>query len=306
MHFSNRKERIAFMVGIGIVVAIGLFATIAHYNGDRTSTNSPYETTLEKKRILAQMRIDLLQSVEMEKNAVMALTDQESMDFANQSRTASAAVEQNLHLLRSLVETVPSQDEQELLAEFTTCWTELGKLDQVILQLAVENTNLKAAALSRGRGSEALRGFELALDRLLPAFAGTEHESRATGLIFRAHIAGLKLYNLHSAHIAEAADATMDRIEAQMKEEDSTVADSLGALSSLAGTDQSDIVKQAQAAFAEFEAVTAEVVRLSRQNSNVKSLELSFGKKRSMAAQCGSVLAAFQETVHNKTYKATK
>ena len=114
MRFSNKKEQIAFMVGIGIVLAIILFAVIAHYSGDSTSKNSPYENTLEKKRILSQMRIDLLKSVEMEKNAVMAHTDQDSLDFANQSRSASATVEQNLNSLRSLVDAIPSQDEQKL------------------------------------------------------------------------------------------------------------------------------------------------------------------------------------------------
>jgi hypothetical protein len=270
------------------------------------SANSPYQTTLEKKRLLAQMRIDLLKSVEMEKNAVMALTDQESLDFANQSRTASATVEQNLHLLRALVDTAPSQGEHKLLAEFTTCWTEFGKLDQVILELAVENTNLKAAALSREKGSEAMREFERALEHLLSLFAGTQNESRAAGLAARALIAGLKLYNLHSAHIAEATDAEMDQIETQMQGEENTVADALAALNDLAGADRPDAVAQAKTAFAEFIAVTAAMIELSRQNSNVKSLELSFGKKRTIAAQCGTVLSALQETVHNKTYKATK
>jgi len=67
MQFSNKREQVAFMVGIGIVVAIVLFAVMAKQSGDSFSKNSPYKNTLEKKRILAQMRIDLLKSVEMEK-----------------------------------------------------------------------------------------------------------------------------------------------------------------------------------------------------------------------------------------------
>ena len=306
MQFSNKKEQIAFMVGIGIAVAIILFAVMAKQSGDSLSKNSHYQTTLEKKRILSQMRIDLLKSVEMEKNAVMALTDQESMDFANQSRVASAAVGQNLKSLRSLVDTVPSQDEQKLINEFTTCWAEFGKLDQIILELAVENTNLKAATLSREKGAETMRKFEQALEDLLQSSTATEDISPIAGPVSRALIAGLKIYNLHSAHIAEATDETMDQIEAQMKMEENKVADSLAALSDLMGAESLAAVSQAKTAFAEFAAVTAEVIQLSRKNSNIKSMELSFGKKRRIAAQCDAVLAAFQETVHNKTYKATK
>jgi hypothetical protein len=306
MQFSNRKEQIAFMVGIGIAVAIVLFAVMAKQSGDSPSKNSPYENTLEKKRILSQMRIDLLKSVEMEKNAVMALTDQESIDFANQSRAASATVGQNLNSLRLLVDTIPSQEEQILLGEFTTCWAEFGKLDQVILELAVENTNLKAAALSRGKGAETMQKFEQALEYLLQSSPGPQDESRIAGPVSRALIASLKMYNLHSAHIAEATDEKMDQIEAQMKVEESKVADSFAALSDLVGAESLEAVSQAKTAFAEFAAVTAEVMQLSRKNSNVKSMELSFGKKRRIAAQCDAVLAAFQETAHNKTYKATK
>ena len=226
MQFSNKKEQLAFMVGIGLALAIILFAVIAKQSGDSPSKNSPYENTLEKKRILSQMRIDLLKSVEMEKNAVMALTDQESIDFANQSRAASATVDQNLKSLRSLVTATASQDEQELMNEFATCWAEFGKLDQVILELAVENTNLKAAALSREKGAETMQKFEQALEYLLQSSPGTQDECRIAGPVSRALIAGLKMYNLHSPHIAEATDEKMDRIEAQMKTEENKVADS--------------------------------------------------------------------------------
>jgi len=306
MQFSHKKEQIAFMAGIGIALALILFAVIAKYSGDAPSRNSPYENTLEKKRVLAQMRIELLESVEMEKNAVMALSDQDSLDFANQSRAASATVAHSLDTLRSLVAAIPSPDEQKLLDEFTACWTEFGKLDQIILELAVENTNLKAASLSREKGGDAIQRFEQALDHLLLLSSGTRDESRVAGLASQALIAGLKMYNLHSVHIAEATDEKMDQIEARMHEEENKVADSFAALSDIVGPDCPDALAQAKTAFAEFVAVTAETMQLSRKNSNVKSMELSFGKKRRIAAQCNAVLATFQETVHNKTYKATK
>jgi hypothetical protein len=228
------------------------------------------------------------------------------LDFANQSRSASATVDHNLNILRSLVDAIPSQDEQKLMDEFTTCWTQFGKLDQVILELAVENTNLKAATLSREQGAEAMRKFEQALDNLRQVSAGTQNESRIAGPVSRALIAGLKMYNLHSAHIAEATDEKMDQIEAQMKGEEDKVADSFATLSGMVGAESQEALLQANTAFAEFVAVTSKVIHLSRINSNIKSMDLSFGKKRTIAAQCDAVLAALQETVQNKTYKATK
>ena len=59
-------------------------------------------------------------------------------------------------------------------------------------------------------------------------------------------------------------------------------------------------------AFEEFMKVNSEVVRLSRINSNIKSLELSLGRKRKVAAQCEETLNSIQDVIRDRTFKATK
>jgi len=242
----------------------------------------------------------------MEKNAVMALTDEESREFADQSLAASAVVEQNQKQLNSLIDAAPMQDERNLAIEFNTCWTELRKLDQVILELAVQNTNLKAASLSRVKGAEAMQRFEHALNDVMKSYSGTRNEGRVARLIFSAITAGLKIHNLHSFHIAEASDEKMDQIETQMKTEENEASKSLDELASIVGEKNRHVLLQAKTAFSEFMEVTAEVIKLSRQNSNIKSLELSLGKTRKVTAQCDEILAAFQEAVQSRTFKATR
>ncbi len=97
----------------------------------------------------------------------MTQTDEESQLFADQSLAASVAVGQDQKQLNSLIDAAPMQDERNLAIEFNNCWTEFRKLDQVILELAVQNTNLKAASLSREKGSEAMRRFEHALEGVM-------------------------------------------------------------------------------------------------------------------------------------------
>jgi len=46
-------------------------------------------------------------------------------------------------------------DEWKLLQEFEAAWAQVRKIDHVILDLAVQNTNLKAFRLSFGKGREA-------------------------------------------------------------------------------------------------------------------------------------------------------
>ncbi|WP_306548681.1 hypothetical protein [Desulfobulbus sp.] len=310
MQHPKDKERNAVIWGLGITIALlATFACIAKYYSNPTSLVDTYGNVAEKKAILSEMRIRLYESVEMEKNAVMALTDEQSRQFADQSRQASAGVEQQLQKLRALVDAVPLRDEKNLLVEFDRCWTEFGKLDQDILAVAVQNTNLKAAALSREQGGYAMQRFEQALGAIPPLFAGTPEEGRATSPANRALIAGLKIYALHSPHIAEANDGKMDQLEAQMQAEERLAVQSLAELAELAGSAEGtrrDAVLQAKTAFADFIQVTAEVVALSRQNSNIRSLELSLGRKRNLTAQCDETLAAFQKVVQSRTFKATR
>ena len=306
MQFPDGKGRSALLWGIGISVGLLLLVVISKYYTPPMRYEDTYKNIVKKREILSQMRDNLHKSVEMEKNAVMALTDEESREFADQSLAASAAVEQNQKQLNSLIDAAPMQDERNLVIEFNNCWTELRKLDQVILELAVQNTNLKAASLSREKGTEAMQRFEHALNDVLKSYSRTRDEGRVARLIFHAITAGLKIHNLHSFHIAEASDEKMDQIETQMKTEENEASKSLDELANIVGGKSRHVLLQAKTAFSEFMEVTAEVIKLSRQNSNIKSLELSLGKTRKVTAQCDEILTALQEVVRRRTFKATK
>ncbi len=306
MQFPKGKGRSAVLWGIGISVCLLLLAVISKYYLPPVHLEDTYRDIVKKGAIVAQMRINLLKSGEMEKNAVMAITDEESHEFAEQSLAAAAAVEQNRQLLGALIAAAPMQDEQQLGSEFDTCWTELSKLDQVILELAVQNTNLKAASLSREKGGEAMRLIEQALADVARSYEGIPNEGRVARLACHAITAGLKICNLHIAHIAEASDEKMDQIEKQIRAEEGEAVKSLDELAGIIGEESRQSLLQAKAVFAEFVEVTDAVIKLSRQNSNIKSLELSLGRKRKVAAQCDEILAAFQEAVQNRTFKATR
>ena len=306
MQFPYGKGRSAVLWGIGIFVGLLLFIIISNYYNPPVGLGDTFKNIVKKREILSQMRVNLLKSVEMEKNAVMALTDEESQVFADQSIAASAVIEQNLKQLNSLIDADPMQDERNLVIEFNNCWTELRKLDQVILEHAVQNTNLKAASLSREKGAEAMQRFEHALNDVIKSYSGTPNEGRVARLIFHAITAGLKIYNLHSFHIAEASDEKMDQIETQMDTEENEASKSLDELASIVGEKSRHALLQAKTAFSEFMEVTAKVIKLSRQNSNIKSLELSLGKKRKVTAQCDEILVAFQAAVQSRPFKATR
>jgi hypothetical protein len=253
-----------------------------------------------KLALLSTIRINMIKSVESEKSAVLADTDSASIAFAQQSGREAGAAEEGLHELGRLVESYPSELEIRLLREFKGCWSEFREIDRAVLENAVQNSNLKAAQLSFGRAREAVARFEEALSRL---GAG---DGSADRLAAAALTAALKIHVLHAPHIAASSDAEMDALETSIRENDATVRRSLEGLKPLTPPDRQPILREAEAAYAEFAELTGKVLALSRQNTNIKSLELSLNRKRSITAQCDETLTSLQEAVHSRTFKATR
>ena len=306
MQFPERKAFIAILWGVGFsVVVLFFFIITKSYNSFAPSTDT-YLNVIKKSELLAQMRINLHKSVEMEKNAVMAITDEESREYAEQSRLSSAAVEQDLLQIQSFVEATSLQDEKKFVGEFQICWMKCRKLDQVILELAVENTNLKAAALSQKEGVATMRRFQYALEEVMRSNLRTTKEDLVAGSAWHAIAACGHILNMHGSHIAEISNEIMDQLEMQMKGAAEEVRKALDELANIADLENHDALSQAKTTFSEFMAVNAKVLELSRKNSNAKSLELSIGKKRLISAECAEVLAAFQNAVRTRPFKSAK
>ncbi len=99
----------------------------------------------------------------------------------------------------------------------------------------------------------------------------------------------------------------MDELENLMAVKGKKVRDALGNLSRLTDRQGKGIINDALTAFSKFLEVHKEVVRLSRMNTNIKSLQLSLGRKRKIAAQCEEVLNSLQDTVQTgRSFKATR
>jgi hypothetical protein len=306
MQFPDSKTLIAVLWGFGLSMGVlFLFIIPRSYDSFELSKDT-YLNVRKKNEILSQMRINLHKSVEMEKNAVMALTDEESQDYAGQSLASSAAVEQDLTQIQSLVDATHLQDEEKFVNEFKNCWMEFRRLDQIILELAVQNTNLKAAFLSRGKGAEAMQRFERALKEVMRLTSQTPKEDRVAAIAWHAIAACGQILNMHGSHIAEISNEKMDQIEMQIKMEEKEVLLSLEELLGSIDKENQQTLLPAKTAFSEFMDVTAQVLEFSRKNSNVKSLELSIGKKRIISTQCAEVLAAFQNAVKSRPFKSSK
>jgi len=258
------------------------------------------EQLLEARRLSADLLVQFTRVVESGNRAVMASTDDDSSAFVREADQASQTVQKDVDALKPLLAGLGYSDETRLLEEFQQRFSAYHALDRDILGLAVENTNLKAQHLSYGSAQQAADAFSEALGPIAhPVPAPTLW--RAAALAATAVAAVREIQALQGPHIAEADDAVMARVEERMK---TSEAEARGTLQAMAGVLPSELrprLTAATAALDQFMTVNAEIVRLSRRNSNVRSLSLSMGQKRTLTARCEETLRSLQDALAQRS-----
>jgi hypothetical protein len=278
------------------VGAAGLLVVILlvwHFRDQQT----PAEQLAFKARRIAvveSMRLNLASASEAEKSAVMAITDADSQTYADQARAAAATVEQARNELGELLQTGGTQNEKDLLAQFSRAFTEFQRIDKDLLDLAVKNTNLKAYSLAFGPAAAALKEMDAALARLIT------DDAKVMRLADDARIAALRLQALLPPHIAEESDQKMDEMEALMAREDRDVRKNLENLAAMPNLTGKPNLQAAASDYARFTDLKTQILKLSRENTNVRSLAISLGQKRKVMLVCQDALASLKNAIEQE------
>ena len=278
---------------MGAAAMLAVMLVVLYFHTGRT----PSEQLALKTRagvLATRMQADLAAAAEAEKSAVLATTDEASQAFADQARAATAGVERERNELLAVLKTNDDAAAQTALAQFTDSFAEFQRIDQELLTLAVQNTNLKAYDLAYGPAAAALHEMDSALAQL------AADDAKIMRFADIARIAAWRLLVLIPPHIAEESDAKMNALETQMAVEDETVRQSLAALAALPQLAGSAELKTAAASYARFGETRARILKLSRENTNVRSLFLSLNQKRKVMLLCQSALTAVQQAIQSE------
>jgi hypothetical protein len=259
----------AIWMGVGSLVLLAILGVAAYLH-----TGEDAETKARRLLLVNQIRSSLESAAEAEKSAVLAITDEDSEKFAKEARADLALDGEQSRQLDALL--LP--DERGLLTNYTRAFAELKKIDEEVLALAVKNTNLKAFSLAFGPATAAIKELDAAL-------AGTTAVPAT-----EVRVGAWRLLAILPLHIAEHSDAKMDALESEMTALDQQVRRSLNELA----------VPAATASYAKFSELRAEIIKLSRENTNVRSLSLSLNEKRQALATCEAALAALQSAVEHE------
>jgi hypothetical protein len=260
---------------------------------------------VDARRVAADLHLQFTKSAEATDRAVMADTDEAAGNAAAEARQALRAVERDVERLHSILTSLGYDDELAFLNAFSQRLAEYRALDEEILPLAVENTNLKAQRLSFGPAREAADAFRASVEAA--ARGSTSKESCCAGaLAARAGAALFEIQVLHAPHIAEAEDAAMTRMEQRMEALEATAQKTLDELKGQLGAGARPQLAAASEALERFRAVNREIIALSRRNSDVRSVALSLGRKRMVTAVADDQLRALEEALAKHALTATR
>lgn len=183
------------------------------------------------------------------------------------------------------------------MAHVTSVLAEFQRVDDDLLSFAVKDTNIKANDLAFGPAAAAIKEANAALARLVVSNAESSDAKEVMLLAFGAQKSALHLETLLPPHIAEESDEGMDELEASMAVDDVQVHKNLDGLAALQNLRRDPDLAIAGARYAEFTHTRKDILALSRENTDVRSLSTSLKERRKVTLACEAALGALQQAI---------
>ena len=291
------RARVAPLVlAVAVMVALPLGAC---------TTRTPFAGLVEARRLAADVQVAFTRAADAANRAVMADTDEASVAYAREANEAVKAVQKNADALASVLKEFEFSPEETQLQEFRTKFDEYRLLDRTILDLAVENTNLKAQRLSFGDARKAADAFRNALDTVTTTSPARDLW-RVKALAATAVADVREIQALQAPHIAEADDAAMTALETQITTAANEARRALDDLNEVTPPASRSELAAARTEFDRFMQLNAQIVALSRRNTNVRSLALSLNQKRVVTATCEAGLQSLRDLLARRSFAGTR
>jgi hypothetical protein len=257
---------------------------------------------IEARHLASELRVAFLKSNEAANRAVLSVTDEDSRAAATESTQAADAAKQALATLDPLLHSLGYQTEIDSLGRFRKGFEEYLQIEAEVLPLAVENTNLKAQRLSAGSAQTAADEVFAALD----AAAGSSSPPDVALEVASIRADLLEMQLVQARHISEADEAAMTRMEQRVGALAGDARARLKRLGVLLQGRSDQQLTAVASALDRFLEVDQEIVALSRRNTNVRSLALTLGRQRLVAAACEDELRTIEESLSRHGSQASR
>jgi hypothetical protein len=289
---SERGERVVSWPTAALL-ALSIAALVT---ASCSTEESAFVRSTQARHAAATLQTVFAHAVEAASRAVMADTEPRSAQLVTEARRAREQVMQAYDELAKLLRAADFAPELKLLEEFRAKFAAYEALDRDIMGLAGENTNLKATQLAFGPARESADTLAAALDRTIAAGPSAQ-ASQVRVLALEVLVAVRTIQSLQAPHIAESNDAIMTAMEATMGQAQAEAQQALDTLSKLLPPEST---ASSITSLGRFLSANAEVVALSRRNTNLRTLELTLGHKRTVVATCQDSLRALSESLDKR------
>jgi hypothetical protein len=280
-------------MGAGLAFLAVLVVGALFYRGESVPADALVRKA-ERIECVERMRSMIAEASDAESSAVMSVDAKEAQESVDRSR---AAIHETAKAEEALGKSLGEDGRaKKALSEFDASFSEFERIGRELGSLAPKNTNEEARQLAFGPAADAVDRMDGAAARIVAKSVSAQD---ATRFALGAVVAARRIQTLLPLHIAEATDAGMDRIESRMDESEREARRDLDDLRGQPGLATDGDVSALATAFESFREVRARILALSRENTNVRSLEIAAGKLRAAKIRCQDALDELQRSIHD-------
>jgi methyl-accepting chemotaxis protein len=288
-------------LGTKLYIVMGLLSATAMLIGGtgyfamgRINDLLSYQCDLNMPELLklGDVRQGLMNTIRHEKNAIISTDDKEAQGYADLATKSIEEAESNFQKVQALYakDTGASDAERKGLAELSDMIQKMKAADKSLLELAVQNTGVKAAELSTTKANESIEAVFQAIAALREQWL---KDTDAEGVDLKARIAKLGLaseiiggaghaYRIEVRHINSTDEAGMAKIREEGNKVHEQVKATIQRLDAMADEGEKPVVASAASAWDAFVAVSNQVYDLSESNTNTKSANMSLKEQKEL------------------------
>jgi hypothetical protein len=301
----QNKGRSWELVWVAIALCAVLTSLIVVISRNVTDPRVQSESKSQRIALIQNMRLALAAASDELNYAVMSTNEQSSKAFLERAVAKVDAVKQSRLELDKVVPKSNTESETSLIARVDQTFLEFQSVSEQLSRLALQSSNRKAYALAFGPAMDVLQAMDKEFEKLAArqAISQTEANAKILKTISDARLSGLQIQVHLLPHIAEPSDQKMNELEKTITEEDHRMQEGLLSLGS--SLDSSVEIEKIKSLYDEFKGIESQIISLSRENSDIRSVELALNEKRKSMLACEDALANLENAIRAEPIVST-
>jgi methyl-accepting chemotaxis protein len=244
------------------------------------------DVTIQKRKLAAGLQVNLLTSIRNQKNAVISPDDEPSKAFAAVARAALAEMRTLYGKLGELIPPDHSEGQRTALEALGKSIETFEKVQTEILDLAVQNTNVKARRLLEGDGKRQMNvlfaHFQKWLADVAPKGNPTPADLNRLRAVHEVDAALREMYPTTVRHIETSNVEEKNAMERRLAELTSQIQ---GGLAVAAGGDPAAQVEP-RAALSELKSLYENLIKQSRIDATSRCATISINEGKVASDDC--------------------